>query len=460
MIPDNIQANIMKYLNNGVSGSSQEQKPVVSDTIYEFVGDYAYYTLTNNHITEDNQFIINMGMYRTTTESSKPYIGIFNIENGIQGSAYRFYEIPTYNNYIPDIPTGTINRDEEGRFYGIISYRVDETHAYNFLVIFNDFITDGIIQINKAYNLHDYNLNINNNDINFNIFNNVLKRKNSSDYILYNNSVDNIYINNAKYIGILTINVNTNNEIKLYYNTITNYDTSRQSGTTIYSDENQTYGLIEYLTTSNQYKVDKIILENSNEQVNQLIVKSLYTFNNVFDIRSKNTYTNYNFNGQYLETILQQKDNTNKYTFRLLFTRTDGTNKNIVIPFTITTTNNINVNYTINSNLLFMRVIERDGQETTISDSKKLYTIDLVNNIVKYIQDIDFNIVINFARIEILKQFNLYYCFALNPANKPRLFIVKDVPIYGRDCILKQKLLNSKLFRIIKKYRNRRANIQ
>lgn len=441
MIPDNIQANIMKYLNNGVSGSSQEQKPVVLPNRVSEVS-FRYYPLTNNYKTDDGQYIVNAGMYRVdTTTQSTPRIIVWNVEQILEGEAYLVLTPPNINNFRPEMPMSSINRDEEGRFYGLFIYRNinDEFDSREYLILFNDFITDGIIQVNEAYNLNQYSETIEGNTYNFGGADKVYK-KGGTYYLLWNNGSPTGYF----IVGTLTINVGGTNDTKVYYYKYTDMGESGVCYPTMNIETDTIYGMFCYQTNNNYLKILYFSLPKDNE-TQILNTKLLYNKNEkaYFQLGA---YL-YNYNGNYVN-VTTSKNTNNNYTFKYVFVRADGYIQELTIPATATTSETTaNVNSTIYENYLFFRFYDNVN-----IDIKKFYRIK--NNTIEEVQDLT-DYTINFARIEFLRQFNLYYMFAFRPGNYAYLYKIIDVPTYGRFKLLKQKLLNSKLFRAFKFKRNK-----
>jgi hypothetical protein len=438
MIPDNIQANIMKYLNNGVSGSSQPQKPVLVTNPYSL--NYRYYLLSNSYITDDNYYIVNMGMYKPTPEEpSVPRIGIFTIEDARNGTFTKMLEIPNIGEYYADLVGSSILRDEEGRFYGLIFFN-NGTQQDLYLVIFNDFLTDGIIQINYSFKLNQ-TFTIDGVTYSTRDFNSVIKHGN--DYYLTDPRAT------IMLIGKVTINVGEENKVKLYYKL--NATDSTTMHTTINTTGEGLYGLIMH-DYQNTHKISKITFpEDNNESTQELILKNLFTWNN--RIGHSVNYDIVNNNGNYIDALYYSKDNNNLYTTKYVLVRADETIKQINLPFTFTTTTSIalvTINYTIKDNLIFARFT--DGSGGTI---EKSFLFKIKTNTISQETELTSLENIDFARLEFIQQYNLYYCFTFSPLRYSILFIIRDVPTYGRDCILKQKLLNSKLFRAIKFKRNR-----
>jgi hypothetical protein len=436
MIPDNIQANIMKYLNNSVSGSSQPQKPIVSNASY--TQNYKYFLLSNSYKTDDNYYIVNMGMYKEGSNDSVPRIGIFTIEDATNGNYKEMLEIPDIGEYKAYTTGKTILRDEEGRFYAIIQYKKPNTEDYRkYFIIFNDFLTDGILLINYSFQLNQ-TFTIDGTVVGTAYFEGAIKH--GSDYYLTDPT------STLMLIGKLTINVGSDNEVKMYYKS--NFKSSSDSNTTINSTGDSVYGLINY-DYNNIHRIAKITFpEDNNESTQELNTKVLYSW----DSRIGNSvdYDIANNNGNYIRKLYYSKDSSNKYTIKYVMVRADETIQEMNLPFTFVTDVSIAlvvVNYTIFENLIFARIV---GGET---DVKYLFRIN--TNSITIANELNIDDV-NFYRFEVLKQFNLWYCWEFRPfTNNSKVFVVKDVPTYGRDCLLKQKFLNSKLFRVIKFKRNK-----
>lgn len=462
MIPDNIQANIMKYLNNGVSGSSQEQKPKVVGSLIDYgIVATAY---TNPYITEDNKYMV-VGTRYTENSVGKWGFMVHSVEDALQGTFNAFYEIPNYDGKTPYIMTGSLNRDEEGRYYTIIIYRQNNTNT-EYLVLFNDFVTEGTIIINKAYNLNNVTFKASNNttmSIADTQIEAVIKKNGSGEYIFYNNSFP-TYItseNKYKYYFIkLTIEYNGTIKTQSYaYDITTEADNPYLKITDINVNNNSDniYAMLTYNTTYSNVggsikptntNVGTITLLDGDAEYNEVSIKRLYNNNSYIYVG----HTDYNYfnNGIYIRDLMYKYEN-NIITFKYILARADGTTQIVDFPDTITMPNLENINYSITNNFITLSASDTDS----VNRVRRLYKLS--NGVITFVEDIS-TLGVGTGATYIMQQYNLYFCFFL--LVRPRVYIIEDVPTYGRDCILKQKLLNSKLFRIIKKYRNRRANIQ
>ena len=474
MIPDNIQANIMKYLNNGVSGSSQEQKPVGINTTYRIPGLYNF--PTNFYITEDQQYAVwaCRGYVGETEQTEKVMIIVNSVDKILNNENDQVFYVPNYNNQVC-IETGdSIDRDEEGRFYGVFRYAdsySQQTNLNYYLLIFNDFLTDGIIQINKAYKLHNYRVPASSpyNATYLDYFHSVKKAKGSGDYYFYQRNASSGSLSNpdittnpvAFAIVKLSIGVGEQPTTKTWYynmsSTPANQFKDYQISISLNTETDTPYVMMEYSTdftqsgglqTLGNYKVGKAILKQDNNDATKINITQLYTSNEYI---GSTDYGNrqYDHNGNYISNLLYKITSTT-INIKFLLVRFNGEK------------------IEINGDETFTRYNNRTGENTTITNefimlqltatnptTYRTYKIDYTNNkLVK----IDMTTSLG-AYGYVLKQYNLYYI--IQPS-WPYIYanIVRDVPTYGRDCLLKQKLLNSKLFRAIKKYRNRRANIQ
>lgn len=469
MIPDNIQANIMKYLNNGVSGSSQPQKPVVSDTIYDF--QTRFFNTTNTYVTEDNQYIVSMGVGRNTTTSQQYYgIQVYDIENTIKENPEpaMTFEIPSYMGY-EGSPGTFINRDEEGRFYTILHYTINNVYT-SFLVIFNDFITDGIIQINEAYNLNEINVTTDTyQQQTLATFEHVIKLKGKGEYIFFNytklgaTQIGQWAGQYAFYVAKMIVSVGEGIKTKAWKFNIKNETDDHFLGwqkMSVNIDSDIPFILMQYYTTytidgdpstsyriiPTNYAVGKFYLEeDSNNDFTTTTIKNITTINDYVSSQDMEDRA-YLTNGLYIQDVVLKYVN-NVVSLKYLFITSSNVAENINFPTTFNITNFDNNNISISDTFIMLGLY---GD----TDIKKIYKIDRNNNRLIYIDELPG---ISTSQIGILKQYNLYFCYSF--LIFPKAFIIRDVPTYGRDCLLKQKLLNSKLFRAIKKYRNRRANI-
>jgi hypothetical protein len=388
MIPDNIQANIMKYLNNGVSGSSQPQKPVVSEIIYE--QDYFFGITSNLYITEDKQYWVAGGFFkREQADTRVQVLGIMNVENAINGDEYEFITIPNYGSYsVANI--WNIDRDEEGRFYGIISFNDTQRISHPFLVIFNDFLTDGIIQINKAYKLDDYTF-IGPAGSNIPLRGNSTKKiEGTGKYIVYDYSFG-YNSKNYYYFTIFDTDVNTGPKIEKVYTKIFNnvyaginlYSVNAESETPYilleYYDETE---LVDTSIVKKNYKVDKLILttDNTEDLVVTINSTNLYTAPSGYTDKAPR-YTSNEDNGYYAEAILV-KETGNTQTLKYILVRADGSKIDIDFPSTFSLTNYSNINYSITNSFIILRLFG----DTRIS---YVYKIDYTNNSLVFISNLD-----------------------------------------------------------------------
>ena len=473
MIPDNIQANIMKYLNNGVSGSSQPQKPVLLPDVYDF--NNRFFNTTNTYVTEDNQYIVNMGRgwNNPTDRVIESQIRVWNINDTIKENPEpaMIFKVPTTYNSIPLYSTGQfMNRDEEGRFYTILWYGTEQS-ASPYLVLFNDFITDGIIQINEAYKLDDILIT---SDAylqkKLSDFLYVIKLKGKAEYIFFNYSEHSTSTaqwggSYAFYVAKMIVSVGEGIKTKCWKFNIKNATDDQYLGCekmSVNTDSDIPFILMQYYTTyikhgenpytiePTNYAVGKIYLEEDpNNDFTTTTLKNITTIN---DYVSCNDFENkaYFTNGLYIQDVLKKYTN-NVVSLKYLLTTTSQVAENINFPTTFNITNFDNDNVSISDTFIIASLF---GD----TDYRQLYKIDSLNNSLIYIDDLStLGTAISTGEIVILKQYNLYFCFSFLVF--PKTFVIKDVPVYGRDCLLKQKLFNSKLFRLIKKYRNRRTNI-
>lgn len=464
MIPDNIQANIMKYLNNGVSGSSQEQKPVVSPNYYQ-IPDRIFNVAKSYYVTEDNQYIIcNMREYAT----AKYCLKVISVNDTLNEQFAETFYVPDYNGYT-FYQVANLNRLEDGRFYGVFEFTLPNEQPKDYLMILNDFITDGILVINKAYDLANFTFTYNNYQFTYKIFNSAINVNNSGEYIFYSEDMGPVQIDNTAtkwkyFIGKLTINVDGGIEQKEWYFNLKNEtdDNGTQIRNISINTTNETpYMLAGYYDERirvedgggafhydpTNYKVGKVYLTNSNDELTSTNMQVLYSVSDyIASADFQGRY--YRRNGTYIDNVIENK-NGDIVTLKYTFVRADGTTKVIDFPSTFNIPDYLYSNISIVDDLLFVGLL-RENNNTI----RQLYKIDIINNTIELVQDIE----IPTAEIVIIKQFNIYFVFSL--LIYVRMYTIRDVPTYGRDCLLKQKFLNSKLFRAIKFKRNRRTNIQ
>lgn len=474
MIPDNIQANIMKYLNNGVSGSSQEQKPTLLPDVYDFQS--RFFNTTNTYKTEDNQYLVNMGRgwNNPTEQVIENQIRVWSINDTIKENPEpaMIFKVPTTYNSKSLYSLGDyIDRDEEGRFYTTLWFGT-EPNVSPYLVIFNDFITDGIIQINEAYKLDDITITTDTySTMKLSGFQQIKKLKGKGEYIFFTYSrlgatqIGQYAGQYAFYVAKMIVSVGEGIKTKAWKFNIKNETDDQYLGyqkMSVNTDSDIPFILMQYYTTyikhgenpytiePTNYAVGKIFLEEDpNTDFTTTTLKNITTINDYVAVNDF-SYRAYYTNGLYIQDVLKKYTN-NVVSLKYIFTTSSQVAENINFPTTFNITNFDNDNVSISDTFIIIGLF---GD----TDYKQLYKIDSLNNNIIYISDLSIlSTTISTAEIIVLKQYNLYFCFSFLVF--PKAFTIKDVPVYGRDCLLKQKLLNSKLFRFIKKYRNRHTNI-
>lgn len=146
-----VKEKILEQFVNNINNEETIKKPqnISISTMNVTNNMAAIKTLTSN----DGNYFIRYGGYATSGVYNA--IEVYSIDSLHNNSAkYIFNNIKINNNsvYIKDL-----KQDEDGRFYGIGSYIVSSVE-YFYLIIFNNFIQDGFIKINKYY--AETNMNI------------------------------------------------------------------------------------------------------------------------------------------------------------------------------------------------------------------------------------------------------------------------------------------------------------
>lgn len=146
-----VKETILKQFVNNINNEESVKKPqnISISTMNVANNMSAIKTLTSN----DGNYFIRYGGY--TTSGAYNAIEVYSIDSLYNNSAkYIFNNIKINNNsiYLKDL-----KQDEDGRFYGIGSY-IASSVEYFYLIIFNNFIQDGFIKINKYY--AEANMNI------------------------------------------------------------------------------------------------------------------------------------------------------------------------------------------------------------------------------------------------------------------------------------------------------------
>lgn len=97
-------------------------------------------------VTNDENYFIRYGGF--STSGSYNAIEVYSLDSIKKNQAVYIFDNITIQSR--NIQIRDLKQDEDGRFYGI-GRAYDGTNYYNYLIIFNNFIQDGNIKINKYY---------------------------------------------------------------------------------------------------------------------------------------------------------------------------------------------------------------------------------------------------------------------------------------------------------------------
>lgn len=129
-------------------------------------------------ITNDKKYFIRYGGFLTS--GSYNAIEIYSIDSMDDNAA-----VYVFDNIVVDnkkIQLTDLKQDSDGRFYGVGRY-FDGTNNYTYMVIFNNFIQDGVLKVNKYYSSAQIGVSLSSSEY----FRKITKKDNSGIYFLSTN---------------------------------------------------------------------------------------------------------------------------------------------------------------------------------------------------------------------------------------------------------------------------------
>lgn len=456
-ISNDIKQNVMKYLNNNVNSSSSNYTPKLYDNVIQ-VMDQAYEEKTTTYVTEDNQYMVTIG-----TMNSAFKILIFSINSIYENQSYiASYNIPNIGNYSV-VDTGVnLERDEEGRFYTILHYQYNSNNKY-YLVLFNNFLDDGIIQINAYYDLSKYTYKNNAGTTKtYEQFNIVKKQKGQANYVLFNNVDYSTTLNSDGYLYVGMLKVNTiganttkNWKVNLYTRSGGTYEYYKMMSTTIIAETDNIYILtnVEYRFTTQQYDdymsgIERIELlnDNQNKDANEVYigkVTELYGTAQSCIMNSKF----YLYSQYYMQMIEGDYNSTqNKTQFYYIQCDIYGNSRKTKIEGELydgymSSTIGVIDNSSFNKQYLIYNFTMISTGFPEYSKLIKINNTDgSITNILDFTDMYDRTSDLNMTMIE---QFNLKFFVIFNNQMEyiPQMFILIDVPEYGGNSYISKNFL-------------------
>ena len=174
-----MEENILKFFTGTLDGSPTTLEPEnITNGVFD-VNSLSYrYLMTTN----DKQYCIRYGGF--VTSQSYNAIEVYDMETLENGNPlYRFDDL-TINNHTFTIRD--LKQDKDDRFYGIAEY-YDGTNTLYYLILFNNFVQDGICVIRKYYSNATMGIP-NDTYINY-----ITKKEDSADYYMFETANNKIY---------------------------------------------------------------------------------------------------------------------------------------------------------------------------------------------------------------------------------------------------------------------------
>lgn len=378
-----MEEEILKYFTNKLPQETAEIEPQNIENVVtsNFLPDTRLYTYTT--VSNDGNYFIRYGGYPRTDQYDVGGIDVFTVDSiKNEQPIYSFYNlrINGHGFVIRDM-----HQDENGRFYAVGNYIDSNLNAEYYLIIFNNFVQDGYIQIRKFYTATNMGISA---DESFSL---VTKRKDTGEYFFLSTPNDKIYK--------FTIDIVNGNSLETYNytdNGTLNTGTLERYFNII--DNNLIY--LESLKDSNNTKIEekKLTINIDDEPSGQYHLNVIRTLNKGTNILFSSTISNF----KYYEPILIKSGNDYIFYFNII-----DLNGNIK---------------TFNTGIIFA------GNESLVIDFVDNFVVltDTTNNKLKlfYYDPNDTNNIINFKNatnftgafinIQILKQYNLYNIVGTN----------------------------------------------
>ena len=165
-----VQEKILSSFVNEVSAESSTIAPINVDINRVDVTRMIFHkTLTTN---DGNYFIKYGGYPMSGAYNAIEVYSVNSLDNSEAVYVFSDIEIDGHTVYINEL-----KQAEDGRFYGIGEYLVQNEDTYSYLIIFNNFIQDGYCQINKYYTETNIGVSVN-------AFQNVAKVQDAGIYFI------------------------------------------------------------------------------------------------------------------------------------------------------------------------------------------------------------------------------------------------------------------------------------
>jgi hypothetical protein len=371
---------ILKYFTNKLPQESTEVMPQNIDTTVtsDFLSDMRLYTLDT--VSNDGNYFIRYGGYPRTDQYDVGGIDVFTIDSiKKEQPIYSFYNLRINGH---GFVVRDLHQDENGRFYGIGNYINENLDAEYYLIIFNNFIQDGYIQIRKFYTQSQMGISANES------FSLIVKRENAGEYFIISTSNNKVYK--------FKIDIVNGNSLETYnYSDLGTLSTGTLERYFNIIDNKLIY--LESFNDSDNTKIEekKLTINIDEEPTGTYYLRVVHTLNKGNNILLSTTINNFKF----YEPILVQSGNNYIFNFNIV-----DFNGNI---------KTVNCNTAFNGNETL--TVEFDDNYVTLVDRTnnkiKLYYYKNESEIINFYSG-DFSGTLN--QIQILKQYNLSTIIGIN----------------------------------------------
>ena len=380
-----MEENILRYLTDKLPQETAENKPINIENVVtsNFLPDMRLYTFDT--VSNDGNYLIRYGGYPRTEQYDVGGIDVFTID-AIKK------EQPTLSFYTMKInghgfALRDLHQDENGRFYGIGNYIDESMNSTYYLIIFNNFVQDGYIQIRKFYSAQNMGISATENIIK------VIKRDGVGEYYFLSISNNKIYK--------FKIDVSQGDSLEIY-----NFNESAYTGTSseaLYIIENSLFYIKSIQNRDNNENIisineKKLVINIDEPPSGTYNFKNVRTINKGTNILVDSDIRDY----KYYETVLVNNGSSYNLSFNIV--NLNGSVRTFDTDVTFSGTEDLRIGYSEN----YMTVVDYTNKILRIFH----YDYNDVESMKCFSETENFQGSLN--QIQVLKQFNLETIVGLN----------------------------------------------
>lgn len=265
-----MEEDLLKYITGTGTPTTETIQPQnVSQSIIDIDSDLSY---SSSLITNDQNYFIR---YYGTRSASNSSIEVYNTKSLDNGEyLYKFTNISVSGNNLVVLD---LKQDEDGRFYGI-GYKYGSDEDYYYLLLFNNFIQDGELQIRKAYSRTTMG-------VPNNYLRRVIKKKGSADYY---------FVAGPNQIIHFKIDITASNTTEIYNITQSGTITTGTITSELYTIDDLLI-LMQIFTTTTTKECKKLVIDTTQSVEQSYTNEVVYTLNDDAVYAMSGTIENYKF---------------------------------------------------------------------------------------------------------------------------------------------------------------------